>query len=49
MKESIASIFERDLDKLKEEISLFSDEKDIWLAPSGINNSPGNLCLHLCG
>ncbi len=46
---SLISIFERDLERLKDEINLFVKEADIWIAPGGINNSPGNLCLHICG
>jgi len=47
--EPIAQIFERDLNKLKEEISLYADENTIWLVTDGISNSAGNLCLHLLG
>ena len=46
---SLLNLFERDLNKLKEEINLFTDEDDLWLTPGSIKNSPGNLCLHLCG
>ena len=49
MKQSLINQFDRDLIKLTDEINLFSDEKEIWLTPSGITNSPGNLCLHICG
>lgn len=49
LKDSILKIFERDLQKLRNEIEYFADEKNLWLAPGLINNSPGNLCLHLCG
>ena len=49
MKQSLIKLFDRDLGKLTEEINLFSDEKEIWTTPSGIRNSPGNLCLHICG
>lgn len=47
--ESTSKIFERDLNKLKNEINLFTTEEDIWLLPGSIKNSPGNLCLHICG
>jgi uncharacterized damage-inducible protein DinB len=47
--ESIAQIFERDLNKLKEEISLYTDENTMWKVTEGISNSAGNLCLHLLG
>lgn len=49
LNDSLLSLFERDLDRLKEEISLFIKEEDLWITPGSINNSPGNLCLHLCG
>ena len=37
------------LDSLKEEITLYKNEEDIWRLFSAISNTPGNLCLHLCG
>ncbi len=45
----ISEFFERDLQKLKEEISLYENESDIWQVKNRINNSAGNLCLHICG
>lgn len=38
-----------DLTKLKDEINLYKDEKDIWLTRGEIKNTAGNLCLHLLG
>lgn len=49
LKNSLTEIFKRDLDKLKDEINLFEKEEDIWITPGSIKNSPGNLCLHICG
>ncbi|MBK7630461.1 MAG: DUF1572 family protein [Ignavibacteriales bacterium] len=49
LKESLLEIFERDLNKLKDEISLYKDETTLWIAQKEINNSAGNLCLHLLG
>ena len=49
MIQSIKNLFERDLNKLINEISKFPDEKQIWLVLGGVNNSPGNLSLHICG
>ena len=46
---SLIKIFERDLAKLKEEILLFEDETNLWITAGSVNNSPGNLCLHICG
>lgn len=49
LKESLLQIFERDLNKLKDEISFYKDEKSLWIVKNEINNSAGNLCLHLLG
>jgi uncharacterized damage-inducible protein DinB len=45
----LIDIFVRDLNKLKDEINLFEKEEEIWITPGSIKNSPGNLCLHICG
>lgn len=45
----LQSLFERDLNRLKAEIELYSDEKNLWLIDRNISNSAGNLCLHLIG
>ncbi|MBI3137491.1 MAG: DUF1572 family protein [Sphingobacteriales bacterium] len=42
-------IFRRDLEKLKQEISLYKEETKIWVTEKSISNSAGNLCLHLLG
>jgi hypothetical protein len=42
-------IFIRYLDQLKEEITAFNNEEDLWLIRGTINNPPGVLCVHLCG
>ena len=49
IKESLIEIFERDLNKLIDEINLYKDEKSLWIIKEGIGNSAGNLCLHLIG
>jgi len=46
---NITTFFERDLDKLKEEINLFKNEDDIWKIKEGITNPAGNLVTHLLG
>lgn len=46
---TLKTLFKRDLDKLSQEISSYKNEKNIWLTEEGINNSAGNLCLHLLG
>ncbi len=45
----LQDIFERDLNKLINEIKQFANEENLWLTKEGINNSPGNLCLHIIG
>jgi uncharacterized damage-inducible protein DinB len=47
--EVLRTSYKKDLEKLKQEIVAFSNEKLIWKTESGINNSSGNLCLHLVG
>ena len=49
LRESLIEIFERDLNKLKIEISSYEDESSLWLIEKEIKNSGGNLCLHLIG
>ena len=47
--EVLKTLFNRDLDRLKEEINLYPNENEIWHIEKGIANSAGNLCLHLIG
>ncbi len=49
LKESLIEILERDLNKLKIEISSYENESRLWLIEKDIKNSGGNLCLHLIG
>lgn len=49
LKEALLEIFERDLNKLKDEINLYPDENRLWTVRGEIGNSAGNLCLHLIG
>jgi len=46
---SILYLFDRDLNKLKEEIELYSKEENLWIIDQNISNSAGNLSLHLIG
>jgi len=46
---SLAELFARDLNRLKKEISSYSDETNLWKTDRGITNSAGNLSLHLAG
>ena len=49
MKRSIVQVFEKDLIRLKLEIEAFEIDENLWLKSDGINNSAGNLCLHIIG
>lgn len=42
-------LFARDLNRLLNEIKLYSKEEAIWKTEQQIPNSAGNLCLHLIG
>ena len=45
----LINLFNRDLDKLVEEINSFSEEAKLWKTDGDIKNSAGNLTLHLAG
>jgi uncharacterized damage-inducible protein DinB len=47
--ESLKSLYNRDLNKLKTEIESYQNETAIWKTDKNIANSAGNLCLHLVG
>ena len=47
--QTLKTLFRRDLEKLKQEISLYADENKLWVTERDIANSAGNLCLHLVG
>jgi uncharacterized damage-inducible protein DinB len=49
LKESLKSLFARDLNKLKSEIEQYRNEQTIWCIDKAVLNSAGNLCLHLVG
>jgi uncharacterized damage-inducible protein DinB len=49
MTSEFASILRRDLTKLLQEVEGFPEEGLLWETPPGMNNSPGNLVLHLEG
>lgn len=46
---SLHSLYERELDKLLEELKSYEDEKNLWKLNGEIANTGGNLVLHLCG
>jgi uncharacterized damage-inducible protein DinB len=47
--ETLKTLFNRDLNKLKAEIRSYQNESKIWSIDKNISNSAGNLCLHLIG
>jgi len=47
--QELRKVFLKDLEKLREEISLYKSEPSIWKIEKNIANSAGNLCLHLVG
>ncbi|MBN8824973.1 MULTISPECIES: DinB family protein [unclassified Spirosoma] len=47
--EVLNTLFQRDLAKLRQEISAYKDERNLWIVDKNIANSAGNLCLHLIG
>jgi uncharacterized damage-inducible protein DinB len=47
--ETLKILFNRDLKRLINEIEQYHIEADIWKVKGQINNSAGNLCLHLVG
>jgi uncharacterized damage-inducible protein DinB len=49
MQKSLSAVFEKDLNRLKSEIEAYTDEEKLWIKAEGINNSAGNLCLHILG
>lgn len=46
---SLKALFTRDLQRLIIEIEHYKKEADLWKVKGQINNSAGNLCLHLIG
>lgn len=49
LSQTLSELFERDILKAKTEIEAYSSEEAIWKKADGINNSGGNLSLHLSG
>jgi len=49
LRKVLTELYERDLNKLRDEIAQYTDENDLWKTSDGISNSAGNLCLHLTG
>lgn len=47
--ETLAQLFARDFETLESEIFSYNNEENLWIKEPGINNSAGNLGLHLAG
>jgi Protein of unknown function (DUF1572) len=47
--QELHKLFERDLNRLIKEIESYKTEESLWVIKDGINNSSGNLALHLVG
>jgi uncharacterized damage-inducible protein DinB len=45
----LIKLFEKDLNRVTDEINQYPDDSSLWVVKDGINNSGGNLCLHLAG
>jgi uncharacterized damage-inducible protein DinB len=47
--DTLIKLFRRDLNAVKREVSLYKEEKNLWIVTKDVSNSTGNLCLHLVG
>ena len=47
--DSLKKLFDRDLDRLKNELSSYKNESRLWEVKKDIKNSGGNLSLHIIG
>ncbi|MDW3196023.1 MAG: DUF1572 family protein [Cytophagales bacterium] len=47
--QALTTLYERDIDRLKNEIASYQQETNLWRKEGTIANSAGNLCLHLIG
>jgi hypothetical protein len=45
----LIDLYEKELDKLKNEINSYKSEEQIWNLPESIQITGGNLCLFLAG
>jgi len=49
LKETFIHLYERDLQKVVDEIRLYKTDEDLWKIENEIPNSAGNLALHIIG
>lgn len=47
--ETLTQLFARDFETLESEIFAYTNEANLWIKEPGINNSAGNLAIHLAG
>jgi hypothetical protein len=47
--QTLKTLFQRELEKLKKEIEAYKTESNLWITDKNISNPAGNLCLHLIG
>lgn len=47
--QNFLSWYLRELNKLKEEISLYKNEANLWMIKGEVKNPPGTLAVHLIG
>lgn len=47
--QSVSTILVRDLNKVITELNAFGDAQNMWVVEGTINNSAGNLALHISG
>ncbi|MEO8512682.1 MAG: DUF1572 family protein [Ignavibacteria bacterium] len=45
----ITGQYQKYLDNLGKEISLYTNEADLWKLQGDLKNTPANLALHICG
>ena len=49
LRDAVRLMMLRELRTLDREIAAYPDDESLWLTPSGISNSAGNLALHMTG
>jgi len=49
LSDTLISLFDRDLNKVIDELNLYQSESNLWKVEGNISNSAGNLALHLIG
>lgn len=49
LSETLSDLFTRDIQRVKDEIEAYSSTDAMWETADGINNSAGNLSLHISG